>query len=164
MSLATIEKLRAVTIRLKIEPQVAEGKPPEPVRQEFEFIYGVEHQVPTLEKELEGATAGHQFSLVIPPQELYGDHDPVLVREIPKEGLIKQRVREGKYYRQIKKGCLVQFKVLEIRDHMLLVDFNEPMAGVSALMEGEVLAVRYPSEAEISKAEEDQRKREIGCG
>ncbi len=160
----TVEKLSAVTVRLKIEAQLPKGEVQDPVNQEFEFIYGIEHQVPTLEKELEGAAAGHQFSLVIPPGELYGAHDPELIREIPKEGLLKQRVREGQYYRQMKMGSLVQFKVLEIKDDTLLVDFNKPTAGISALMEGEVLAVRKPDQEEIAKAEENQHKREIGCG
>jgi len=160
----SIEKLRAVTIRLKIEAQLPEGEVQDSVSEEFEFIYGIEHQVPTLEKALKGATAGHQFSLVVPPGELYGAHDPGLIREIPKEGLLKQRVREGQYYRQMKMGSLVQFKVLEIKDDTILVDFNKPTAGISALMEGEVLSVRTPSEEEISKAEENQHKREIGCG
>ena len=159
-----IEKLCAVTIRLKVQAQLPKGEVQDPVRQEFEFLYGVEHQVPTLEKALEGAAAGHQFRLVIPPGELYDAHDPDLIREIPKEGLLKQRVREGQYYRQMKMSSLVQFKVLEIKDDTVLVDFNKPMAGISALMEGEVLAVRQVSEEEISKAEESQRKREIGCG
>ena len=78
--------------------------------------------------------------------------------------MLKQRIREGQYYRQIKMGSLVQFKVLEIKDDTILVDFNKPTAGISALMEGEVLAVRRPTDEEISKAEENQRKREIGCG
>jgi FKBP-type peptidyl-prolyl cis-trans isomerase SlyD len=159
-----IEKLCAVTIRLKIAAQLPAGQVQDPVRQEFEFIYGVEHQVATLEKALEGATAGFQFSLVIPPDELYGNHDTELIREIPKEGLVRQRVRPGKYYRQMKMGSLVEFKVLEIKDDTVLVDFNKPMAGISALMEGEVLAVRKPSEDEISKAGDAQRKKEIGCG
>ena len=159
-----IDKLCAVTIRVKITAQSPEGEVQDPVRQEFEFLYGVEHQVPTLEKTLDGATAGHQFSLVIPPGELYDAHDPDLIREIPKEGLLKQRVREGQYYRQMKMSSLVQFKVLEIKEDTVLVDFNKPMAGISALMEGEVLAVRQASEEEISKAGDSQRKREIGCG
>ncbi len=159
-----IEKLCAVTIRLEITAQLPKGEAQESVRQEFEFIYGVEHQVPTLEKALDGAVAGHQFSLVVPPGELYDAHDTDLIREIPKEGLLKQRVREGQYYRQMKMSSLVQFKVLEIKDDTVLVDFNKPMAGISALMEGEVLAVRQTSEEEVSKAEENQRKREIGCG
>ncbi len=160
----SIEKLRAVTIRLKIEAQLPEGEARNSVNQEFEFIYGIEHQVPTLEKALEGAAAGYQFSLMIPPGELYGTHDPELIREIPKEGLLKQRIRKDQYYRQMKMGSLVQFKVLEIKDDTILVDFNKPTAGISALMEGEVLAVRKPTEEEISKAEENQHRREIGCG
>ncbi|MCD6294055.1 MAG: hypothetical protein J7M20_03840, partial [Deltaproteobacteria bacterium] len=108
-----IEKLCTVTIRLKITAQLPKGEGQAPVWQEFEFIYGVEHQVPTLEKALEGAAASHQFSLVIPPGELYDAHDTDLIREIPKEGLLKQRVREGQYYRQMKMSSLVQFKVLE---------------------------------------------------
>jgi FKBP-type peptidyl-prolyl cis-trans isomerase SlyD len=64
----------------------------------------------------------------------------------------------------MKMGSLVQFKVLEIKNDTILVDFNKPTAGISALMEGEVLAVRKASEEEIAKAEENQHKREIGCG
>ncbi len=159
-----IEKLSAVTIRLKISAQLPKGQTRDAAQQEFEFVFGVERQVPTLEKELEGVQTGHQFSLMVPPHELYGDHDTELIREIPKEGLLKQRVREGEYYRQMKMGSLVEFKVLKIKDDTVLVDFNKPLAGISALMDGEVLAVRKPSEEEISKAEESWRKREIGCG
>jgi FKBP-type peptidyl-prolyl cis-trans isomerase SlyD len=159
-----IEKLCAVTIRQEVQARLPGGGGQEPVREEFEFIYGLEHRVPTLEKALEGATVGHQFRLVIPPGELYEAHDPDLIREIPKKGLLKQRVREGQYYRQMKMSSLVQFKVLQIKDDTVLVDFNKPMAGISALMEGEVLAVRQASEEEISKAGDSQRKREIGCG
>ncbi|MEJ2726873.1 MAG: hypothetical protein P8175_20015, partial [Deltaproteobacteria bacterium] len=83
---------------------------------------------------------------------------------LPKEGLIKQRINEGQYYRQIRKGCLVSFKVLEIKPDTLLVDFNKPMAGVSVSMDLEVLAVREASQAEIDTACEAQVKRSIGCG
>ena len=159
-----IEKFRAVRIRFESWTQLPEGEIKAPIQKEYEFIFGVEHQVPTLEKDLEGATAGHRFNLKIPARELYGEHDPALIREIPKEGLLKQRIREGKFYRQIKMGCLVSFKVLEIKSDTVIADFNKPTAGISALMEGEVLAVRKVSEDEISTAEENQRRREIGCG
>lgn len=159
-----IEKLCAVRIRFETRAQLPEGEIKDPVREEYEFIFGVEHQIPTLEKALEGAMAGHRFSLKIPARELYGEHDPELIRELPKEGLLKQRVREGEFYRQMKMGCLVSFKILEIKADTVMADFNKPTAGISALMEGEVLAVRKAAEDEISTAEENQRKREIGCG
>ena len=40
-----IEKLSAVTIRLKISAQLPKGQTRDAVRQEFEFVFGVEHQV-----------------------------------------------------------------------------------------------------------------------
>ncbi len=159
-----IEDQSAVTLRLKIVAQLPEGEERNPQESQFEFIFGVEHQVPSLEKVLQGAEAGYRFSILVPPEELYGIWDPQLVREIPKEGLIKQRVRKGRYYRQIKMGSLIEFKILEIRDDTVLVDFNKPTAGISALMEGEVLGIRKPSDEEISTARDEQRKKEIGCG
>jgi FKBP-type peptidyl-prolyl cis-trans isomerase SlyD len=130
----------------------------------FEFIFGGEHQVPTLEAAIDEAMVGDRFSLNIPAEEIYGAHDPDLVREIPKKGLIKQRIREGQFYRRIKNGRLVSFRVLEIRPDTILADFNKPTAGITVSMELEVVAVREAGKKEIDAARETQRRREIGCG
>ena len=85
-------------------------------------------------------------------------------RKIPKKELIKQRVKKGQYYRQMKKQTLVSFNVLEIEKDQILADFNKPMAGIRASMDMEVLAVREASKEEISEALNAQSRREIGCG
>jgi len=64
----------------------------------------------------------------------------------------------------MKMGSLVSFKILEVRPDTVLVDFNKPMAGISASMRGEVVAIRKADEAEIAAAREDQRRKKIGCG
>ena len=92
------------------------------------------------------------------------EYDPSLTREIPKKGLIKQRVKEGQYYRQMKKGCLVSFKVLEVRPQTVLADFNEPLAGISVSVDLKILSIRDASKAEIDAAHESQLKKSIGCG
>ena len=153
-----------MTIKYRMKTHIPDGTIKERPEEVLEFIYGIERQVPTLETALSNAKLGDKLSLRIPEKELYGEHDPQLIREIPREGLIKQRVKEGQYYRQIKKGCLVSFKVLEIRPDTLLVDFNKPMTGVSVSIDLEVLAVREASQAEIDAACEAQVKRSIGCG
>lgn len=130
----------------------------------FEFIYGVERQVPSLEKALDGACVGDRRNVHIPACELYGDRDPHLIREIPRAGFIKQRLIEGQYYRQIRKGALVSFKVLELRPTTVLADFNPPMSGITVSMDLEVLGVRRANETEIDAATEAQLKRTIGCG
>ncbi|MFC1868280.1 peptidylprolyl isomerase [Thermodesulfobacteriota bacterium] len=130
----------------------------------IDFIFGVDRQVPTLEKALEGVHVGLKQSLVIPATEIYGEHDPELIRELPKKGLIKQRLKAGQYYRQMKKGALVSFKILEIRPDTILADLNRPMAGIWLTMDTEVLAIRDATKREIDAAMESQVKRSIGCG
>ena len=130
----------------------------------FEFIFGIEHQPPTLEAAVDGACVGDRFSVRIPGSEIYGEHDPGLITEIPTKGLITQRLREGRFYRQMKKGSLVSFKVLKIRPDTVLADFNRPMAGISVLLEGEITAVREVSKEAIKTARMAQVKKNIGCG
>jgi FKBP-type peptidyl-prolyl cis-trans isomerase SlyD len=129
-----------------------------------EFIFGVERQVPALEKVLDGKGPGETFRVLIPPTEIFGERDPELIREIPKEGLIRQRLKEGEYYRQMKMGCLVSFKVLEVRPKTVLADFNKPMAGISVSLDVTILDIRKASPSEIEAACEAEVKRSIGCG
>ena len=155
---------RAVTIKFAMKSLLPDGTSKERPEEVMEFVYGIERQVPTLEKALFNARVGDQLNLQIPASEIYGEHDPSLVRTIPKEGLIRQRLKPGQYYRQMKKGCLVSFKVLEIRDNDVLVDFNEPMAGITVTIDVEIMAVRKATEKEIEEAREAQFKKNIGCG
>ena len=159
-----VEPTRAVKVKYRMKTHIPDGTVKERPEEVVEFIYGIETQVPSLEEALSDARVGDRLSLHIPEKELYGEHDPCLIREIPKKGLIKQRIKEGQYYRQMKKGCLVSFKVLEIRPDNLLVDFNKPMAGISVSMDLEVLAVRETTKEEVDAAYEAQVRRSIGCG
>ena len=159
-----IEQDSTVTIKFTMRTRMPDGELKEHPPEEVSFIFGVQTQAPSLEKALEGAQAGDKFSLRLPPSEVYGEHDPSLIREIPKKGLIKQRIKEGKFYRQMKMGSLVSFKILEIRPDTVLVDFNKPMAGISVTIDGEVLSVRKSTTEEVKAAYEIQAKRDIGCG
>jgi len=154
----------AVKVRYVMRSHLPDGTVKERSPEEMEFIYGVERQVPTLEKGLAEACVGDRLSLHIPPAEIYGAHDPDLIKEIPKKGLIKQRLKEGQLYRQIKGGVLVSFKVLEIRPATVLVDLNRPLAGISVSMDLEVVALRKPTKEEIDAAYQAQVKKSIGCG
>ncbi len=159
-----IQTDRAVTIRYVMRTCYKDGTVKERPKETLSFIYGVERQVSSLEKALEGCAIGRTLTVDIPSTEIYGDHDPSLVREIPKQGLIKQRLREGQYYRQMKMGSLISFKVIEVREKTVLADFNKPLAGISVAMDLEVLDIRHASKEEIENAIEAQVKRSIGCG
>ena len=159
----TVSPDTVVNIKYVMKSHLPDGHIKEHPEEEFQFIFGVERQVPALESALEGAGLGQKIQVKIPPAEIYGEHDPELIREIPKKGLIKQRLKEGQFYRQMKKGCLVSFKVLEVKPDTVLVDFNKPMAGVWVSMEAEILGIRNAEKREIDAAIEKQVKKSIGC-
>jgi len=155
---------RVVKIRFVMQPRLPDGSVKERPEEIIEFIFGVERQPSSLEEALEYARVGDRVHVHIPPAEIYGEHDPALVHEIPKEGLIKNRIKKGKFYRQMKRGSLLSFKILDVRPDTVLVDFNKPMAGISASMDLEVLSVREAGKKEIDAAIDARNKRSIGCG
>lgn len=164
MPMDTIQADKAVTIRFNLHTHLRDGSLKAHPEETITFIFGVDRQVSTLEKALEGRSVGELFNLDIPASEIYGEHDPSLIRLIPKKGLIKQRLREGKVYRQMKMGSLLSFKVLEVREDAVLADFNKPLTGISVSLDVEVMQVRDATEKEIKDAVEAQIKRAIGCG
>jgi FKBP-type peptidyl-prolyl cis-trans isomerase SlyD len=158
-----VETDKMVTVRYSMHTHLRDGTVKLHPEKEMSFIFGVDRQVPTLEETLEGRHEGERLSLAIPAGEIYGEYDPSLTREIPRKGLIKQRLNVGQFYRQMKKGCLVSFKVLELRPDTVLADFNKPLAGISVSMDLEILAIRDASKEEIDEAHERQVKKSIGC-
>jgi FKBP-type peptidyl-prolyl cis-trans isomerase SlyD len=161
MDAVQIEKM--VTLTYHMMTHLPDGAIKDHPEETLTFVYGVERQVPTLERALEGCHVGERKNITIPSGEIYGEHDPRLIAEIPKKGLLKQRLVQGQYYRQMKRGKLISFKVLDIFPHSVLADFNDPLAGIEVSMDLEVTAIRGSSAEEVEAAREAQVKRRIGC-
>ncbi|MBW2064938.1 MAG: FKBP-type peptidyl-prolyl cis-trans isomerase [Deltaproteobacteria bacterium] len=155
---------RKVTMKYVMKSHYPDGSEKEHREELLTFIFGVERLPPSLERAIEGLGVGQKTKVFVPPEEIYGAHDPSLVREIPKKGLIKQRLKEGQSYRQMKMGTLVSFKVLEIKKDTVIADFNKPMAGIGVSVDLEVLKVEEATKVEIDTALEVQAKKSIGCG
>jgi FKBP-type peptidyl-prolyl cis-trans isomerase SlyD len=159
-----IQTDKKVTLKYTMKTHLADGVTKEQPEEQMTFIFGVERQAPSIEKALEECGVGDKIHITIPPSEIYGEHDVSLVRELPRKGLIKQRLKEGHYYRQMRMGSLISFRILEIRSKTVLADFNKPMAGISVSLDVEILAVKEATKKEIDAAIDAQVKRSIGCG
>jgi FKBP-type peptidyl-prolyl cis-trans isomerase SlyD len=155
---------KMVTLKYTLVSSLLDGTVKNHPQEEMTFVFGVERQIPSMEQALQGCRQGEKKKITIPAKEIYGEYDPNLVREIPKKGLVRQRLVEGQFYRQMKMGTLVSFKVKEVRPQTVLADFNEPLAGIVVSMDFEVLALRDATKAEIEEATERQMKKSIGCG
>jgi FKBP-type peptidyl-prolyl cis-trans isomerase SlyD len=159
-----VQPEKMVTLKYTMISSLLDGTVKNHPQEEMTFVFGVERQIPSMEQALQGCRQGEKKKITIPAKEIYGEYDPNLVREIPKKGLVRQRLVEGQFYRQMKMGTLVSFKVKEIRPQTVLADFNEPLAGIVVSMDFEVLALRNATKAEIEEATERQMKKSIGCG
>jgi FKBP-type peptidyl-prolyl cis-trans isomerase SlyD len=159
-----VQPEKMVTLKYTMMSFLLDGTVKNHPQGEMTFVFGVERQIPSMEKALQGCEQGEKKKIAIPAKEIYGEYDPNLVREIPKKDLVRQRLVEGQFYRQMKMGSLVSFKVKEIRPATVLADFNGPLAGIVVSMDFEVLALRDATKAEIEEATERQMKKSIGCG
>jgi len=95
------------------------------------FVYGVDVQYPSVEAAIMNKRVGDRVSVYVPPEEIFGPYDPELVRELPRGDYKPQRIKPGKIYREMRNRCLVQFLVREVREDVIVADFNKPGAGTS---------------------------------
>ena len=123
------------------------------------FVFGVERQIASLEKALEGRQEGDRLVVDIPEEELFGTYDFDLVREIPKGGLKRARLKKGSVYREIKQGALVAFVVRDLYEDSVLADFNHPHAGAKAQGDIDIVEVRDADENDTREAHD-----RMGCG
>jgi FKBP-type peptidyl-prolyl cis-trans isomerase SlyD len=114
-----------------------------------DFVYGVEVQYPAVEAALQNKSTGDRLQVLVPPEELFGAYDQELVRELPRGDYKQDRLQVGKMYREMRKKSLVQFMVRELRDDVIVADFNDPRAGSHAEFDILVKDVRPATKGEM---------------
>lgn len=110
---------------------------------------------PALEDRIGGMRAGETRTVDIPPEEAYGPHHPDLVRAMPRDRLPPDLALEvGRDY-TIKSPDKrpLRFRLLEIGDSEVRVDFNARGAGQRMVATVTVVDVRAPT------PDEDRRGR-----
>jgi len=136
-----------VTIECEMRVVPAEGPGPVVRSETCSFVMGVDVQYPSVETALMDKKAGDRVKVHVPPEEIFGAKDPALIRELPRADYRQERLKPGKIYREMKRKTLVQFLVKELRDEVVVADFNDPRAGTWAEFDILVKEVR-PAEKE----------------
>lgn len=127
-----VKELMMLTIEFSIKTKSPHGEIAELPPQTSRFVYGVDAQYPSVEAALQNKKCGDRVHVYVPPEELFGVYDESLVRELPREDYKQERLAEGRMYREMKKKTLVQFMVKELREDVIVADFNDPKVGTSA--------------------------------
>ncbi len=141
-----------VTIECDMKIIQPDGSEPNIHKQNCSFVLGVDVQYPSVETALMNKKAGDRVKVYVPPEEIFGAYDESLIRELPREDYKQERLKAGKMYREIKKKCLVQFMVKELKDKVIVADFNDPRSGTYAEFDILIKEVR-PAKKEEMKPE-----------
>ncbi len=121
------------------------------------FIYGAEMMLPAFENELKGLSVGDKFNFTISPDDAYGEYNEDNIRELPKDIFVvdgkfdEKMVQEGNTIPMVDDmGNRMNGSVIEVKDNIVLMDFNHPLAGETLHFSGEVIDVHDPTAEEIA--------------
>lgn len=127
--------------------------------QPLEYIHGCNMLIPRFEEEVEGKEPGEDFAFTLSPEEGYGERNPKLRFDIPKESFaVDGKIREdlliiGQVIPMLNSaGQVCHAQIVEVKDNDVTVDFNHPMAGKTLNFKGKVVSVREATENEIKTA------------
>jgi FKBP-type peptidyl-prolyl cis-trans isomerase SlyD len=119
------------------------------------YVHGHGEILPGLERQLEGKCAGEQATIVVAPEEGFGEHHAELVAEVPR----------AQFDFEVEVGSVVQavlpdgrtryLQIAEVSEETVTVDANHPLAGKTLTFEVTVNSVREATRDELDKATEN---------
>ena len=121
------------------------------------FIQGISGLPEGFEQQIEGLVAGDHFEFTVSAEEGYGEYDPEAVVDLPKSVFNMPDVDQDELL-QIgnivpmtnEDGERLHGQVVEVRDDVVIMNFNHPLAGKEMHFEGEILSIRAATAEEIS--------------
>lgn len=131
----------------------SQGDEGEPIR----YVHGYGMLVPGLEAALAGLKLGDERDIVVPAEAGYGEYDESLVLEIDREEFPdpKKVVVGDEFVAESPDGDEIAMSVVEVKDDVVVVDANHPLAGMTLRYHVKVRDVREATESEIERAAAD---------
>ncbi len=117
----------------------------------FFYIHGEGQFVPKVEEILEGKEKGFSTTVMISPEEGYGEYDEELIEEMSKEDFVEfDDVYEGmEFIADMDDGTEQQYVITSIEDDVIVADGNHPFAGKDLRFEVQVADVREATAEEL---------------
>ncbi len=153
-----IEKNKVVSLGYELRTGGFESKLTEKTQenQPLEFIFGMGMMIPKFEENLEGLKKGDNFQFKIDAVHGYGLSNPENIIELPKSTFeVDGKVEDGMLSignvltMQDQQGRHLNAKVVEVKDDVVVMDFNHPMADKDLYFKGEILDVRDATQEEL---------------
>ncbi len=136
----------------------------------LEFVFGMGMLLPKFEENLLGKEAGETATFTLSPADGYGELVQEAIVELPKDIFTV----EGKFDEEIVKagavlpmmdnqGNQMPGRVVEVKESVVVMDFNSPMAGKTLNFEVKVEGVRESTPEDMQKFMAPQGGCSCGC-
>ncbi len=147
------ETVVSLSYTLMVEGDIVETvKNDNPLR----FIFGTGYLLPKFEENVADKVVGDTFEFILSAKEGYGEINPEAVVELPKDMfMIDGKIEDGLLTlgnvlpMQDSDGNRLQGTIDEIKDDVVVMNFNHPLAGSELHFKGEVVEVREATPQEI---------------
>jgi len=120
------------------------------------FIFGTGYLLPKFEENVSGKKVGGKFDFLLSAKEGYGEVSDDAVVELPKNMFeVEGKIEEGLLTignvlpMQDSDGNRLQGTIEKIKDNVVVMNFNHPLAGSELHFQGEVVEVRDVTPQEL---------------
>ncbi len=107
------------------------------------FTQGSHQIIPGLETALDGMKAGESKQVKVAPEEGYGTLNPEAIQEVPIDQIPTDARKVGvKLQGKDGQGRMVTPTVTEVKEQVVVLDFNHPLAGKTLYFDVKILDVK----------------------
>lgn len=139
--MVTEGKLVKVNYTLTVDGNVVdssrEGEP-------FEFEAGSNQVIPGFDEAIMGMKAGEKKSFQVSPEKGYGQENPKGIQQVSKDKIpADMRPEVGMtLHATMPDGQVIPARIIEIKESIIVLNFNHPLAGKTLNFEVEVIDVK----------------------
>ena len=146
----TVQDNLVVTLdyKLIVEDEILEStEDGEPIL----FIQGIGQIIPGLENALYGMKVGDQKTVVVQPEDAYGEYDPESLQDAKKEEFSEEVPLDVGTFLDLAddEGDILSAQIIAAEEDTVTLDFNHPLAGKTLTFEITVTDLRPASEEEL---------------
>lgn len=112
----------------------------------LDFTQGAHQIIPGLETALKGMKVGESKQVTVAPEQGYGPINPQAFQEVPIDKIPEEARKVGQQLRgKDAQGQMVQARVSEVNEQMVVLDYNHPLAGKPLFFDVKILNIQAPS-------------------
>ena len=117
----------------------------------FVYLHGAFNIIPGLENALAGKTAGEELNVKVAPEEAYGVRNDEHIQEVPKAMFEDgTNIQVGmQFHAQGPNGEMIMVTIADVKDDVVVVDGNHPLAGVELNFDVKIIDVRDATAEEL---------------